>query len=470
MSKAVFRIQLALFSREKGMLIFYFICIALIGVAVSVFYHGMAASLPSAAMMTTVFLKPILADSLAGEREKKTLESLLSTQINGKAVIWGKFRFSLLFAAGFFGATVLCAALTNMIAGYGIGITAWQWVCALIIAMLNFAAIAVAGVYASATSADTRTANSRVSRIAYIFGLLLMVYLSVLFVVEFAAALVAGAVLALVYICAALVCAVKAANMKQSAYFENVKVKKSRAPTEHYGANPPKSQFGIVFGHELRYLLTLKTLLLNFLFLCFCPAIVVALLKYFIGGVNLYYGVLLTALMMPRTPASLIAYSIGGEKIYKTGESLLSTPLRVRPMFLAKSMIPIVVSAIMLVLSALLTLIAANLIGAFAESGSVYKYTADQLVLLFPAGIMSCVAMVFITGILSVNMKTPRQGLYVSSVLGIIFAAPPLAIVYLTRNALMWSAIYFAVLLLCDALCVKAVSDKTNRPQIMSKL
>jgi hypothetical protein len=297
-----------------------------------------------------------------------------------------------------------------------------------------------------------------------------MVYLSVIFAVKYVAALVAGVALAFVYLCVAVTYAINVAKMKQSDYFENVKVKQTRKATELYGDNPPKSQFGVVFAHELRYLLTLKTLLLNFLILCFCPAIIVALLKYFTGEVNLYYGVLLTALMMPRTPTNLIAYSIGGEKTYKTGESLLSTPLRVRPMFLAKSMIPIMVSAIMIALSALLTLLAANLIGTFAESGASYKYTADQIVLLFPVGIMSCVAMVFITGILSVNMKTPRQGLYVSSILGIIFVAPPLAVVYLTHNALMWSVIYFAILLSCSALCVKSISDKISRPQIMNKL
>ena len=76
----------------------------------------------------------------------------------------------------------------------------------------------------------------------------------------------------------------------------------------------PKSQFSIVLIHELKYLWKLKMLLLNFVILCVCPAIVVNIFKYYTGVVNLYYPVLLTVLMLPRAPVNLIAYSIGGEK------------------------------------------------------------------------------------------------------------------------------------------------------------
>ncbi len=47
---------------------------------------------------------------------------------------------------------------------------------------------------------------------------------------------------------------------------------------------------------------------------------------------------------------------------------------------------------------------------------------------------------------------------------------PPLAIVYLTQDMLMWSVVYCLVLLLGNAMCVKGISDRITRPQIMSKL
>ena len=367
--------------------------------------------------------------------------------------------------------TIACTLVAYQLMDYELNMVAWQWVCVAFSSVLNFSAISIAGTYASATSADSRTANSKVSRIAYPLGLLLIVYLSLVFLAQPVVAFITGISLMFIYLCAIVIYMVKVSKMKQADYFENVKIKKYRTVHDSYVSyTAPKSQFGIVFRHELRYLLTLKTMLLNFLVLCFCPAIVLCLGKYFLGEVNLYYAVLLTALMMPRTPTNLIAYSIGGEKVYKTGESLLTTPLRVRPLFLAKSIIPILISMIMLIIASLLTLAGANIIGSVFEAGTTYMYTADQLVLLFPVGIMSGVTMVFITGVLSVNMKTPRQGLYVSSVLGILFIVPPLAIVFLTQNTLMWSIVYFVVLLLCNAVCVKSISDKITRPQIMSKL
>ena len=78
-STFVFRNQLALFKREKGMLIFYLLCIAVIGILVPIFLHSIESSLTMAALLTVMFLKPLLSDSLAGERERKTLESLLSS-------------------------------------------------------------------------------------------------------------------------------------------------------------------------------------------------------------------------------------------------------------------------------------------------------------------------------------------------------------------------------------------------------
>lgn len=470
-SASVFRIQLALFRREKGMMVFYLICIAIVGTVVPIFLHSMESALTMAALLTVVFLKPILSDSLAGEREKKTLESLLSTSINGKGIIWGKYQFSLLFAISFFAMITVCTVATYRLAGYGLNLAVWQWVCVALSSILNFSAISIAGTYASATSADSRTSNSKVSYIAYPLGLLLIVYLSFVFLAKPVVASITGIALMFIYLCTIITYMVKVSRMKQADYFENVKLKKSRKASDYYVRSvTPKTQFGIVFRHELRYLLTLKALHANLLYLSLCPTAVLCLGRYFMGEVNTYYAVLLTALMMPRTPTNLISYSIGGEKVYKTGESLLATPLRVRPLFLAKSVIPILISAIMLIISSFLTLAVANIIGSVFEADTTYMYTADQLVLLFPVGIMSCVTMVFITGILSVNMKTPRQGLYVSSILGILFTAPPLAIVYLTQNTLMWSIVYFVVLLLCNAICVKCVSNKLTRPQIMSKL
>ncbi|HHV08791.1 MAG TPA: hypothetical protein GXX75_00740 [Clostridiales bacterium] len=466
----VFRIQYALFKREKGMALFYLLSIALIGIIAPVFLHSVGSSLIMAALVTIIFLKPIISDSLAGEREQRTLEPLLSTSIKGKSILWGKAQFCLLFAVGFFTMAVVCAVLVNRIAGYRLPLQLWQWIGIVLLIVPGFSAITITGIYASAMSENLRIAGSRVSRISYPLGLLLVVYFSVVFTGQFMPTLMTGFALITVYLCIIIRYAVKVSRMEQSNYFEEIK--RSGKPYESpvsYGAS--KSQFGIVFRYEMKYVLTLKILMINFLGLCFAPVAMVCLLAYYTGEINLNYAVLITILMIPRVPTNLIAYSIGGEKVYKTGESLLATPLRTRAIFVAKCMVPILISLLMLILSSSLTLAGANILRGFIPiAAKSYIYNAEQLVLLFPVGMMSCTIMVFMAGILSVVMKTPRQGLYASSLLGAVFVVPALAIVYLAQNRLLWSGMYFAVLLAGSVLCLKCISGKISRPQIMGKL
>lgn len=474
----VFKNQLALFKREKGMLFFYCLSIVVMGIIVPIFMRGVESSLTMAVLLTTTFSKPILSESLAGERENRTLETLLSSTLSGKSIIWGKIQFSILFAVCFFGLTALCSALTNQFIGYEMTMEAWQWIGIILFAVLNFSAISVVGVYISATSSDLRVANSRISRSTYPLGFIFLVYLTAVAVIDFIPALIISAILMIIYLFLIVIIVVKIIKMKQSDYYEKIKVKRIRK--EHlnhsYGITP-KSQFRIVFGFEIKYLLTWKILLLNFGILCFGPALIACLLPFstglpfYTGKIELNYAVLITVLMIPRVPTNIIACSIGGEKAYKTGESLLSTPLHVRSIFLAKCMVPILVSTIMLIVSSLFTLMGAAIYDWITpDKVPISGYTIEQLVLLFPVGIMSSMLMMFLSATFTLIMKTPRQGLYINSVISFIFVAPVLAIVYLTNNVLLWSLIYFAVLLIGSVICVRSISDRISRPQIMSRL
>lgn len=470
-SKPIFQIQLDLLKREKGMMIFYLLCVVLIGIILPVFFHNTEQILIIAALFTVSFLKPILSDSLAGEKERKTLESILSAPINNRDIILGKLKFSCAFAVTFFFLIIFCTILTTYLIGDKSTLAIWQWICIILFSILNFITISIIGISISAVSIDLQTANHHISKVAYPFGLLNIIYLSIMSLLQMSVMLIISGILAIFYFLIIGIYAVKILRMKRFHYFENRIVKKfNNRNKKSVVSIAPKSHFSIVFWHELKYLLKLKSLLINFLLLCTFPAIIICLFKYYTGQINLYYAVFLTALIMPRTPTNLIAYSIGGEKVYKTGESLLSTPLHLKPLFLAKCMIPVFISVIMLIISSLFTLITANLIGSFFEAGTIYKYTADQFLLLFPVGIMSCITMVFITGILSLNMKTPRQGLYVSTIVGFVFVIPPLIIVFLTQDRLRGAIFYFLFLLLCNILCIRNLSDKITRPYILNKL
>jgi len=467
----VFRNQFAQFRREKGMIAFYCLSIATMGIIVPIFMRGMESSLTMASFMTATFLKPMLSDSLAGEREHRTLETLLSSPLSGKSIIWGKFQFCLLFAVCYFGLTALCSALTNWVIGYEMTLTAWQFIGIMLIALLNFSAISIAGVHVSATSGDLNVANSRVSRIAYPLGLVFLAYLPIVTILDFLSALIVSLVLLGFYLFIIIVTVIKIGKMKQADYFENIKIKVKQVRESQSSFITPKSQFRIVFGFELKYLLTLKTLLLNFGAMCAAPALIACLLPAYTGEYDLNYAVFMVILLIPRVPTNLIACSIGGEKVYKTGESLLSTPLRIRSVFLAKCMIPVLVTAVMLISSSLLTLMGATIYGwTTPDIAPVYRYTAAQLVLLFPVGILSSMLMMFLSAIFSVILKTPRHGLYVSSIISFLFVAPVLAIAYLTKSVLLWSVIYSVALLICNIICVRSISDKITHPQIMSRL
>lgn len=465
----VFRNELTLFFTDKGMLTFYFIASLLTGGGVPFFIKDMATCISFAGFLTITFLIPLLADSLAGEREKRTLESILSTAIKGSSIVWGKFLLSIVFALVFFTLTTGIAIFTNLLMGAEIGFSGLHWIGIGLLAMITFTSIILSGLYQSALSSDTQRAYTKIAFIAFPLGVLYMTALTTITSIESYFFVYVIGLFLFIYAIVCLIYLVKISKLRQSTYFENVKYKKQVAKQNlRLGEPARRSSVSIVFAHEMRYLATLKLLLFNFLILCFMPAAAYVLGYYYLDGLNLDYAVLLTALMMPRTPTNLIAYSIGGEKVYKTAESLLSTPLRVRPMFIAKIMVPVVVSFVMLLISSILTLIIGNIFGYFIQEGTMHMYTIEQLILLFPASILSCVSMVLITGVLSARMKKPRNGLYISSILGLFFVFPPLGIVYLTNNHLLWSIIYCITLAVVNTICLAKISNRISRPQLMN--
>ncbi|MCR1897492.1 hypothetical protein NSA47_00615 [Irregularibacter muris] len=465
----VFRNQLTLFFSDRGMLIFYFLAALLTGGSVPFFIRDMATCIYFAMLLTVTLLIPLLADSLAGEREKKTLESLLSTVIKGSSILWGKFLLSIVFALVFFILTTEIAIFTSLLTGAEIGFTGLHWIGIGLLAIMTFISVILSGLYQSALSGDTQSAYTMIAFRAFPLCILYMAGLTAITRIELHFAVYVMGLFLFIYVAVCLIYLVKIAKLRQATYFENVKYKKrGRKQKVRFHETMRKSPMRSVFAHEMRYLATLKLLLFNFLILCLAPASACILGYYYLGDLNLNYAVLLTALMMPRTPTNLIAYSIGGEKVYKTAESLLSTPLHVRSMFLAKMMVPVVVSSVMLLISSSLTLIAGNIVGHFMQQGTGYMYTTDQLILLFPVSILSCISMVLITGSLSARMKRPRNGLYISSVLGLLFVFPPLSIVYWTENHLLWSMIYCIILAVVNRICLEKIAKRISRPQLMN--
>ena len=100
-----------------------------------------------------------------------------------------------------------------------------------------------------------------------------------------------------------------------------------------------RSQSLIVLGHEWQYFKALGRFKLSLLMFTLAPAIFMVLWDYFFGGVNLYTALAVLSLGTARITVNLTAYTIGGERAYKTFESLLSTPIGTGALFLGKGLL-----------------------------------------------------------------------------------------------------------------------------------
>ncbi len=473
---SVLRIQFKVFMSDKGMLLFYLAGVVISGIAVPFFTHEITTSFTVAAFLTTMFLKPMLAESLAGERDKRTLESLLSTPIKGSSVLLGKLLFHLFFAMILFGASMACAAIINGLAGLKTEFALWQWISVIICAALNFTAIATAGTYLSAKSADMRTATGRVPIAAYPLGFLFIFFISVITLNQPMATFIIGGITAAIYICVSVIFGIKSSLMKQSGYYENIKIRKTKtADRSGVSLSAPKSQFSSVLQHEARYLRTIKTQIRLFIIFCFIPALGACYSS--LSGSELFgleyldLTVIVSVLFIPSAIKNIVSYSVGGERAYKTGESLLSTPLNIRTIFLAKCALPVIVALIMIAASSILTLTGVNIISRFWGSGNLEFYSATQLTLLVSGGVLASIAMIFINGILSVQLKTPRNGLYVSTLLSMLLFAPSALITYnAPENALLWAVVYAGMLLVMNLVLLAIISGNIRRSWLMGRL
>lgn len=231
-----------------------------------------------------------------------------------------------------------------------------------------------------------------------------------------------------------------------------------------------KSQMSSVLHHEWKYFVALKRFRFSMLFLIVAPAIFTMLAYIYFGELNFYYPIIIMALGVPRITVNMISYSIGGEKVYKTFESLLSTPIRTESMFIGKSMIAILISLVMLVVSSLFTWLTANFIQfVFMHETSLIWFSTAQSILIFD-NLLICIFMIFITGILSMVMQKPRQGLYIASALSFLTMVPSLLVTFGVKHPLEWSAGIMIILLEINLFLIYYVLQRIKRPQIMAKL
>ncbi|MHC5248088.1 hypothetical protein [Enterococcus sp. LJL90] len=444
--KNVVRTQRKLFFQDKGMLVFYGVTILGLGIVLPLFIKSITAQLTLVTFMTTTLQKQWTAESIAGERENKTLESLLSTPLETTHLIVGKSLFNLGCGLVYSGFLILAIFFTRLVTQTPQEFSATDWLIYLLSAIMVIWITAFYGVLCSGTSATVSEAGKKPAIITYFCSLLVVIVLSTL-MLETLPLVGLVVIIAAYFILTGLILFVTLRKIFHMSRMKLIEIDvHDKAQTNRDHSEQKKSAYMTVFAHEYHYFKTLKRLTFNFTILSLCPAGIYLTAWLLLGQLDLNYSILLTIAMIPRIPTNLIAYAVGGEKVYKTGEAILATPLSTTALLFGKALLPLLISGIMLLISAVITILCANLIAWSLGQGFIF-YSITQLILLSGVGLATSLVMIFAMAILSLAAKTPRKGLYFATFLGLVFFIPVIGIIYLFHSSLLLSACYLLLLL-----------------------
>lgn len=465
--------QWKLFFKDKGMLLFYLGSIILLGIVWPILFKEIISSLTLAVFMTVTLQKQWTAESMAGERENRTLESLLSTPISTRNILLGKACFHMLCAVAYYLMMLSGILVTNYFTGTENMLTPADWAVYVTAVLCVLIFTAFYGVLSSAKAANVREAGIRPSVVCYVFVFLQAMLIAALTMGEGIPPEGAVIIPALFFIAAGCAIAYSLSCILRLGRPGIIEAERDRKITTGRKSvqlsKRVRSQTWSVFAHEMKYLRTCGGLLFQFSILALCPAIMLYLGYYFLGQNNLYYAILTTMLSIPRIPSNLIAYSVGGEKAYKTGESILSTPVTVPALFWGKVTVPMMICSVMLILSSVLNLAVANMIAWLQGGRDFMFYDTAQFILLYGVGLALSLTMIFATCILTLTAKNPRIGLYFSTILGMGFILPVLVIVYVIEFKLAGVLIYL-VLLLAACIVMYSKIRRASRKTLMASL
>lgn len=365
------------------------------------------------------------SEAFAAEKETRTLESLLSTSVGKKQLMFGKGAFCLGAACACFCLSLLPLLILKAVAGALPDVSGGMLLAVSgLFIPIGFCLVVLL------TLVSQRQAEAAV-------------LLSAVFLVL--AALVAGWVLW------------RLKRLDRGGLLADGS-KKTVAGSGYQ--RDTRSQSLMVLGHEWRYFKALGRFKFSLLMFTLAPAIFMALWDYFFGGVNLYAALAVLSLGTARITVNLTAYTIGGERAYKTFESLLSTPIGTGALFLGKGLLALLFSLIISILAVLLVLVVSVFIGGTA------LFSPDQWLLL-AAGLLFSLLMIYVTGLSTMLMKKPRQGLYMAVLLSFLAAAPALAVWLLPGSRLLWALASLILLLAADLLLAVFIHRRISREQLM---
>jgi len=105
-----------------------------------------------------------VADAVAGERERRTLETLLASRLPDDAILFGKLAASVLSAVVFSAVTMAAAHVAGNLSlglrqGAFVTFSAWGWVAALLLPLFAGLLVAALGVHVSLYASSVKQAQ-----------------------------------------------------------------------------------------------------------------------------------------------------------------------------------------------------------------------------------------------------------------------------------------------------------------------
>ncbi|MDH3299424.1 MAG: ABC transporter permease [Acidimicrobiia bacterium] len=156
----------------------------LLAVSVPILYFGVVGPLQAGARFVddadpwfVVVVLPVLAvvvtapDAFAGERERKTLRTLLASRLTDRAILWGKIGFAILLGIGsMLGTLALALVVVNLSAGDGdlILIAGWRLAHMLGVSVLLTVVAAGTAVLVSQRSSTVQQAQQILAAIFFL--------------------------------------------------------------------------------------------------------------------------------------------------------------------------------------------------------------------------------------------------------------------------------------------------------------
>ncbi|WP_195268031.1 hypothetical protein [Eubacterium sp. 1001713B170207_170306_E7] len=461
--KAVCAQQWRLTLRDSGTLAFYACGALLIGGLLPLWQAAGPFVLNAMVLYPLFLLKQWASETFAAEKETRTLESLLATSVRKKQLILGKGAFCLEASGGCFCLSLMPLLILKAAAGVLPDVTGLMLLAVTGFFILGALCLTLTGLYTSAVSADVQEAGGRGLCFLIPVGFYLIVLLTLVSQEQTEAALLLGGVFLLM---AALLSSWALRRLCRLERAGFLSATAWRAMAGYTRQRDTRIQSLVVLSHEWRYFRALGRFKFSLLIFTLAPAVFMVLWHYFFGAGSVYAALAVLSLGTARITVNLTAYTIGGERAYKTFESLLSTPVTTGALFLGKGLLALLFAFAISVLASLLMLLVSAMTRGLA---GLMLFSPDQWLLL-AAGLLFSLLMAYVTGLFSMMMKKPRQGLYVSAVFSFLAVVPALLAGTLTGSPVLWAAGSLFFLMAADLLLAGFIHRRISRDRLMGRI